>query len=57
MVVGSRMIVARTSASVGLTRPSDLSRCAFSGANGARRSTSLRLSRAMKVFTMRSSSE
>ena len=35
----------------------DFSRCGFSGANGARRSITLLLSRAMKVLTMRSSSE
>ena len=41
----------------GLTRPSARSRCGRGAANGARRSNSLLLSRAMKVLTIRSSSE
>src|SRR5437763_3031307 len=49
--------LAATSVALGLVRPSDFSRVGFGGANGTRRSTSLLLSRAMKVFTMRSSRE
>src|SRR6185369_4750523 len=49
--------LAATSSAEGLMRPSASSRIALGGANGARRSTTSRLSRAMKVLTMRSSSE
>ena len=48
---------ARTSPSPGRTRPSECSRTGFGSANGARRSNGALLSRAMKVLTMRSSSE
>src|SRR5688500_16803132 len=49
--------LARTSASDGLIRASALSRVGKGSANGARRSGSRLLSRAMKRLTMRSSSE
>ena len=49
--------LARTSASPGLMRAIAASRIGFGSANGARRSNAGLLSRAMKVLTMRSSSE
>jgi hypothetical protein len=48
---------AAASAAPGRTRAIARRRVGRGGANGARRSTSLRLSRAMNVLTMRSSSE